>query len=243
MYEICGSSPSQGVIDADRLTISPLAAGRSLTHYRLISVPTAAHVAPLLLLLGASAAAAEPTPPPRADDLRFVYSRGPDRYAISSPAPGLDHDGRWDRAQGLRLDLLRSLQPLGWGVSLAGQQNQEDHLGDRLGYQALSGRLNLGLALSPVDQMQFEILPFAGYGLSEFDQSGALGQRSDRDDFFEYGLNVNASLTTASGLQFGGGIGYLVNESTYDLGGGGAAASVDLEQRGPVYSIFIGTRR
>lgn len=199
---------------------------------------TTAPPVPLLLLLGA-AIAAEDAP---GDDLRFVYSRGADRYAISSPAPGLDHDGRWDRAQGVRLDLLRSLQPIGFGVSLAGQQNEEDHAGEQLGYQALSGRLNLGLALAPADRVQFEVLPFAGYGLSEFDHTAAPGRARDRDDFFEYGLNVNASLTTASGLQFGAGVGYLVNEHAYDLDGGGAA-SADLEQRGPVYSVFIGTRR
>ena len=197
------------------------------------------------MVLVGIAAAAEPLPAGEtSDDLRFVYSRGPDRYAISSPAPGLDHDGHWDRAHGVRLDLLRSHQPLGVGVSLAGQQNEEDHQGDHLGYQAVSGRLNLGVALAPVDHLQFEVLPFAGYGLSEIDHIGAAsgtGQQRDRDDFFEYGLNVNATLTTSSGLQFGGGVGYLVNESSYSLPGGGAG-TVTVQQQGPVYSVFIGTR-
>ena len=197
------------------------------------------------MLLAGVATAAEPVRAEGAsDDLRFVYSRGPDRYAISSPTPGLDHEGEWDRAHGIRLDVLRSRLPLGVGVSLAGQQNEEDHAGDQFGYQALSGRLNLGLALAPADHVQFEVLPFAGIGLSEFDHVGAAsgtGPQRDRDDFFEYGLNVNATLTTASGLQFGGGVGYLVNESSYSLPGG-PGNTLSLEQQGPVYSIFIGTR-
>ena len=197
-----------------------------------------------LVILAGIAVGAEPLrADDTADDLRFVYSRGPDRYAISSAAPNLDHAGHWDRAHGIRLDLVRSHQPLGVGLSVAGQQNSEDHGGDRLGYQALSGRLNLGVALAPADQVQFEVLPFAGYGLSEFEHVGAAsgGLRRDRDDFFEYGLNVNATLTTASGLQFGGGVGYLVNESSYSLPGS-SAGTVTIEQQGPVYSVFIGTR-
>ena len=206
---------------------------------RLTHVHSIAHPVALLCLLGKVVAAE--TAGDAADALRFVYSRGPDRYAISTPSPGLDHEGHWDRAQGIRLDLLRFVQPLGVGLSLGGQQNQEDHQGSRLGYQAVSGRVNLGVALAPADQVQVEILPFAGYGLSEFDYAGGLGQHRDRDHFFEYGLNVNASLTTSSGLQFGGGVGYLVNESSYDLSGSGPR-SLSVEQQGPVYSVFIGTR-
>jgi hypothetical protein len=204
-------------------------------------------LAPLpLLILAGLVAAAEPAPR-TADDLRFVYSLGPDRYSISSPAPGIAHDGHWDRAQGVRLDVLRAPIPLGMGVSLAGQQNQEDHAGDRLGFQSLAGRLNLGVAIVPADRVQVEILPFAGYGLSELDYTAGaangLASRRDRDDFFEYGLNVNASLTTARGLQFGAGLGYLVNETSYDLSApGGGSAATTLEQQGPVYSVFIGTR-
>lgn len=199
---------------------------------------------PLLMTLGTVVAVEQPPVAGTGTDLRFVYALGPDRYSITSPAPGVAHDGHWDRAQGVRLDLLRAMAPLGLGVSLGGQQNQEDHRGDRLGYQAVTGRVNLGVALAPADRVQIEILPFAGYGLSELDyvSGGVPGSRRDRDDFFEYGLNVNASLTTSGGLQFGGGVGYLVNESSYDLTPSTAGA-VTVDQQGPVYSVFIGTRR
>lgn len=201
--------------------------------------------APLAVVLAAAASglAAAEEPPGRGDDLRLVYSLGADRYTITSPVVG--QEGHWDRAQGVRLDLVRTRQPLGVGVSVAGQRNDEARGGADLTYEAVSGRLNVGMAVAPMRSLQVEVLPFAGYGLSGLELGAAPGAGfpggRGRDDFFEYGLNVNAVVTTGRGLQMGAGVGYLVNESSYafDVPAGGA---VTVEQSGPVYGIFIGTR-
>lgn len=195
----------------------------------------------------ASAAIAADAVPPGADmatDVRFVYALAGDRYEIRSS--GGDRSGAWDRSEHLRLQVLRSqVAPfgLGGGVSLASTRKAEDRAGEHLSLEAVSGRVDLAVAAAPADGVRIEMAPFAGYGLSEFAAYPAPavggGYARDRDGFVEYGLNLNAVVTTQGGIQVGGGVGYWVQESEYDLK---AAGDPRVESSGPVYSVFIGTR-
>jgi len=205
---------------------------------------TSSHL--LTTCLFASLAAAEPATHDDSGrfgalDLRLVYAYGPDSYTIQSTSGS--EDRTWNRSNGLRLELF-SRSParvgLGGGVSLVGQSNQDRFAGETLDYQSLSGRLNLGLSLAPTPRWQFDVLPFAGYGIGEFELTGSGARNRSSEDFFEYGLNVNAVHTTARGLQVGAGLGYLVSES--DFGLAAPPGPVDVQQQGPVYSVFIGTR-
>jgi hypothetical protein len=206
--------------------------------------------------LGCSlAAAAEQAPEDDAViDARLVYSFASNAYSTESdPTAGGagEEELSWDDDQRLRLDVLnvpdhRAFSFLG-GFSLSGQSSSDEYDEIELDYRSVSGRLNLGLAVSATDQVQFEILPFAGIGLAELDYrfAPALGAGRERatEDFVEYGLNINAVFTTRHGFQFGGGIGYLLSDADYSLGiPGNDDFSIDVEQSGPIYSIFIGTR-
>lgn len=180
-----------------------------------------------------------------ATDVRFVYALAGDRYEIRSDG-GANRSGTWDRSENVRLQVLRSqLAPfgLGGGLSLSSTRKSNDDGGEHLAVEAVSGRVDLAVAANPARGMQIEMAPFAGYGLSEFayypPPAVGGGYSRDRDGFLEYGLNVNAVLTTQAGIQFGGGIGYSVQDGTYDLAPSG---STRVESSGPVYSVFIGTR-
>lgn len=186
-------------------------------------------------------------PVPQATDVRFAYALSGDRYVIRSDG-ALPDDGQWDRSEHVRLEVLRSQRApfgLGGGFAIHGVRRHDAHDGERMDETGVSGRFTVAVAAMPVSHLQVEVAPFAGYGLAEFSYDPApasvLVRTSDRDDFVEYGLHLNAVITTDGGLQFGGAVGYAVQDATYELSRPGDGTT-SVESSGAVYSVFIGTR-
>lgn len=187
-------------------------------------------------------------------DARLIYSFGNDEYTVENNSTftgRTEDDLTWRDNQRFRLDVLNAVdEPVAFlgGVSLAGQNASDAHAGTELDYQSLSGRVNLGIGVAAGDSVQLELLPFAGVGWSESDYSLPLGSGTsrfiDRDSarFFEYGLNFNAVFTNQHGFQLGGGIGYTMTDADYLFEDQSTTLDTEIEQAGPIYSVFIGTR-
>jgi hypothetical protein len=186
-------------------------------------------------------------------DARLIYSFGGNEYSVENDSNftgSTDEDHTWGDNKRFRLDVLNAIDdPVSFlgGVSVAGQNSSNSHAGSDLDFQSLSGRVNLGVGMLAADFMQFEILPFAGLGWSEADYALPMGSSRfaghDSDRFFEYGLNLNAVfINKKHGFQLGGGIGYSVSDADYLFTDQNADLDTQVEQSGPIYSVFIGTR-
>lgn len=201
-------------------------------------------------LLAGAVAAAEGFPV----DQGMVSLLESDRSQTATDADEIEQRRRlWGANQGLRLDLLGGSEHsivvrngLGFpeGPASAPAVVEDD------GNRRSSGRVGLGLAVAPRDNLQLQLTPFAGYAMTVTPDAAELAP-ADRERFFEYGLNVHATYNTGT-WQFGAGVGYVVTDHGWAFGNATTAAPPttttatdrdrDRDQSGPVYSIFIGTK-
>ncbi len=201
------------------------------------------HALPVLLMLGCvpgCAAADKPATAPSGEP-GMVHACAADSYtSTTATAPGRERDGRWDHANGVRLDLFARPRDLGVTrvVTVVGQRS-DDGPADDHGYQGMSGRVGLGVAVVPAERVAVQVMPFAGYGTTAPDEVGRA--RDGEPGSLEFGLDLNASYRIG-GFELGGGIGYACGEGDYPFSIPVADAGGSADRTGPVYSIFVGTR-
>ncbi|MBA3683826.1 MAG: hypothetical protein H0W72_01065 [Planctomycetes bacterium] len=196
---------------------------------------------PLSLVLGCASTAWAVEGSAPVNEVRFGYAfAGVSYTSTTAPAATRERDGRWDHANGLHVDLFqRPRRDIGLtgAVSVVGQRSDDGDVDDR-GYQALSSRVGLGVAVAPAEHVEVQVMPFAGYGMSEL--AYANRARDGEPGSLAYGMDLNASYSVG-GFELGGGVGYAYGDGDYPFVPADQASG-SAQRPGPVYSIFVGTR-
>lgn len=163
-------------------------------------------------------------------DLRLgVGLRGRD---VSITSNGVEDEGSWERSGRGFAEALLAPFPGVIGRWLVGIKAVADRSSDDdTDYEVLGVQAEVGYGLTLVPFLRIELLPYVGVGRATLDT----GIDEDDADALEYGANLNAVLTSPSGgLQIGAGVGYARSQSEHGL--------VDVDQSGPVGSVFVGYR-